>query len=286
MMTVPFAGVPIVQFAPWMLGVAALFALISLPLFFRRHIQRPMRPSLWDVPRVAQIYTTVVGSLAGFAAASAVFVARLGVDRPGAGFETTVGLFMLAFLMLAASAMEFGNTPNATETDPDFVRLQRVCFLIANVTLTLGICTSWLALRSLTLLIGLPALSDMLGALMLVIVLFAAARFGQYLLDFSSACNAVCMATPLLAVGGALLYMGVAAQWLPALRPSSAESLQFGFVVTILATLGFALQSSLFTLHSYPSLRRFVGNVETVAVGYTQVGATSIALLAITVIAR
>lgn len=287
-MTTQFAGLPVFQFAPWMLGVASLFGLLFASVFTR--MAAPRRPAvrpLWDITRVAQMYTTVVGALAGFAAASAVFVARLGVERPSnESLETTVGLFILAFLMLATSAMEFANTPNASENNPEFLQVQRLCFLIANVTLTQGICTGWLALRSLTMLINLPGLSDALGALLLIIVVLAAARLGQYLLDLTSACTALCLGTPVIALGGAFAYAYGIGGMYPAMMPTHHLPLHFAVVGTLVAATGFSLQSVLFTLYGQDILgRRGARVIEQLTVGHTLVTTASFGLLAITVAA-
>lgn len=287
-MTTHVAGLPVFQVDPWLIGVAGLFAFVFASAFARIGASPRLMPTLlWDITRVAQMYTTVVGALAGFTAASAVFVARLGVDRPKSDeLETTIGLFILAFLMLAAAAMEFANTPNAPETTIEFVRVQRLCFLIANVSLTQGICTSWLALRSLTQLLGMPGLSDALGALLLIVVVLAAFRLAQYLLDLTTACAAFCVATPLVAFGGAAAYALIARQWLPLLLPTDHLALHVALVGALVATAGFAMQSMLFTLHGFEliSLRRGVSRVvEHAAVGYTAVTTSAFGLLAIAV---
>jgi hypothetical protein len=94
------------------------------------------------------------------------------------------------------------------------------------------------------------------------------------------------MATPLLAVVGAFAYILVAGQWAPMLRPAQQEPLQFAFVLTLLSALGFGIQSALFTLHTYGGVRGLVARAEPFVVGYTQISAAAIALLAITVVAR
>jgi hypothetical protein len=274
------------QGSMWAFGVAGVYASAAAPVVLAA--TRPMRPprgSLWDVPRVAQIYTTVVGALSGFTAASAVFVARLGIDHPGEGFETTMGLFTLAFLILAGSAMEFGNTPNAVRTDEGFLRTQRLCFLLANVTLTQGICTGWLALRALLAFAGLDALMDGSAILLLLIVLVAAVRIGQYMYDFSAVCGALCALTPLAAAGVAGAYYLGLAPLVPALAPGASTPLYFAFAGALVALTGFGVQLMLFFLHSQGWLEGAVSRVaEHVVVVHAQVTATAIVLLALSIV--
>lgn len=274
------------QGSVWALGVAGVYASAAAPVVVAA--TRPMGPprgSLWDVPRVAQIYTTVVGALSGFTAASAVFVARLGIDHPGDGFETTMGLFTLAFLILAGAAMEFGNTPNAVRTDEGFLRTQRLCFLLANVTLTQGICTGWLALRALLAFAGLDALMDGAAVLLLLVVLVAAVRIGQYMYDFSAVSGTLCALTPLAAAGVAGVYYLGLAPLVPALTPGESAPLYFAFAGALVALTGFGIQLLLFFLHSSGRLEGAVSGVaEQVVVVHAQVTAAAIVLLALSIV--
>ncbi len=61
-----------------------------------------------------------------------------------------VGLLALSFVMLATSAIQCGNMPNAPIEGELFARTQRISFLLSNVAVTAGIIVSWLSLQSLT----------------------------------------------------------------------------------------------------------------------------------------
>jgi hypothetical protein len=273
----------------WVAPLLGLFAVVVTPTIVRARyaLPRAPRPLLWDIPRVAQIYTTVVGSLAGFASASLVFVARAGLDRPHPEFESMMALLLVAFLALAAAAMEFGNTPNADGGTDEFRRVQRLTFLVANVTLTQGICVSWLALRSVTLFAGLEVLSNAFAALMVLVVVMAGVRITQYLFDLTTACAPLCLVTPVLAMGAAGAYLLGLVPLAPWLAPGEHASVAFALVVALVALAGFGLQATIFSLQSAGVLDGRLGRyAEYAAVAHSHLAATSICLVAIVVIWR
>jgi hypothetical protein len=273
--------------APPFAGLLGLFALVLTPAAWcaRYASVRASRTLMWDVPRVAQVYTTVVGSLAGFASASLIFAARAGIDRPHPEFEAMMALLLVAFLTLAAAAMEFGNMPNAADEGESFRRVQRTTFLIANVTLTQGVCISWLALRSVTRFAGLDMLSDAFAGLMVLVVLVAALRIAQYLFDLTNACSVLCLVTPLSTMGAAVGYLLLLQPLAPGLIPGEHGPLVFAMISVLVALAGFGLHITTFALHTAGLLNDRVARwVDYVAVGHAHLATTSIGLVAIVVI--
>jgi hypothetical protein len=68
-------------------------------------------PPLWNIPVLNQMFTGVVGMLAGFSVTAAVFLASLGPGEGGAGFEAVVSTLIISFLILIAVAMMYASTP-------------------------------------------------------------------------------------------------------------------------------------------------------------------------------
>lgn len=236
---------------------------------------------------MSQIYTTVVGSFAGFAAASTVFVARLGFDRPTQAFEEVMGLLALSFMMLATSAIQFGNMPNAPIEGELFARTQRISFLLSNVAVTAGIIVSWLSLQSLTAYIGLVGLSEALGVFMLLVVALGLLRLAQYLFDCTALPGRICAMTPAVAVLGSSAYFFIFRGLAPHLLPPTGEPFHFAFTAAISVGLGFAAQSTIFSMlmHGYLS-DTHAWWCERLAVVHTIWISTLLCLLALSMLTR
>ena len=272
----------------WILGLFILAAVVGAPaLAVPRHRLRPHPQSLWDLPRVSQIYTTVVGSFAGFAAASTVFVARLGFDRPTQAFEEVMGLLALSFMMLATSAMQFGNMPNAPIEGETFARTQRLSFLVSNVAVTAGIIASWLSLQSLTAYIGLAGLSEALGVFMLLVVALGLLRLAQYLFDCTALPGRICVLIPAIAVLGSSAYFFIFRRFAPNLLPPAGEPFHYAFTAAISVGLGFAGQSTVFSMLMHGQLSETLSYwCERLAVAHTIWISTLLCLLALSMLTR
>lgn len=267
----------------WIVGIVVLFLAVSLPaLAVPRAMGAPPRPSLWDIPRIAQIYTTVVGSFAGFAAASTVFVARLGFDRPTQAFEEVMGLLALSFMMLATSAIQFGNMPNAPGLeDAAFLRVQRLSFLVSNVALTQGIITSWLSLVQLTAYIGLSGLAEALGVFMTLVVGIGLLRLTQYVDDHTGLPGRWCLALPPVAIAGAAAYYFGFGRAAPHFLPPVGQPFHYAFASAIVVGTGFAWQSLMFTARARDWLTDWLAwRFEQLAVAHVTFAASLLCLLA------
>ncbi|MFN8638161.1 MAG: hypothetical protein U0360_01600 [Dehalococcoidia bacterium] len=266
-----------------------LFLLVGLPALAVPRIRRTSEPlSIWDIPRTAQIYTTVVGSFAGFAAASTVFVARLGFDRPTQDFEEVMGLLALSFMMLATSAMQFGNTPNAVgREDEKFVRVQRLSFLVSNTALTQGVIASWLALQTLTNYIGLIGLAEALGLFMIFVVALGLLRLTQYVHDCTALPIRWCVAGTTLVFVGALLYFYGFGGLAPHYLPPAGQPFHYAFVSAMVVGTGFGWQSVMFSVLLNGKMSdALTWRFEQLATAHTEFAAALLCLLAFSMLAR
>src|SRR3712207_7117868 len=107
----------------WLVGVLFLIAVAAAVV---ARLGRSGRPGVtvlpWDIPGLAGPYTGVVGTLAGFSVASAIFIANLSLARESPTFAAIIGMPLVSFLTLVTSAMVYSSTPNAEldgEDDPD-----------------------------------------------------------------------------------------------------------------------------------------------------------------------
>lgn len=273
----------------WILGLVGLLLLVGLPALAVPRIRRVAEPpSIWDIPRTAQIYTTVVGSFAGFAAASTVFVARLGFDRPTEAFEEVMGLLALSFMMLATSAMQFGNMPNAAGRDDEqFLRVQRLSFLVSNTALTQGIIASWLALQTLTYYIGLVGLAEALGVFMIMVVGLGLLRLTQYIHDCTALSARWCIAGVPLVVAGAALYFYGFGGLAPHFLPPAGQPFHYAFVSATVVGTGFGWQSLMFSALLNRRLNEVLTwRFEQLAIAHTEFAAALLCLLAFSMLAR
>jgi hypothetical protein len=143
----------------WFVGTllfVAIWATVVLVLGWQpRAVQSPPP---WDIAAVGAGYTGIIGTLAGFSIASAIFIAGLSGARASPVFTTEIGMLLIAFLILVFSALILASTPK-TPTNGDAVS-QMLAHFLANFGGCLGLTVSWLALVPLLDLLGLPSLAD------------------------------------------------------------------------------------------------------------------------------
>jgi hypothetical protein len=209
-------------------------------LLFGGHDVRP--PSLlWDIPRIAQYYTTIQGFLAGFSVTSAIFLANLSVVRDSPEFEGVMGLFLLAFLAFIASAMAFATIPNAVDdSSPSFGTIQRLTYMLSLLGYFSGIGLSWLALRLLLLAIGLTYLADIFVWVLLVVLFAGSSRVCFFLNSALMVNRRGASLVPVIGFSIAIIYGIVVAPLFSDLWPGRNAPLMFGLVCFVCGTLCFA----------------------------------------------
>jgi hypothetical protein len=261
------------------LGVGAIVALLA------RTDRRVLPDTMWDVPNTGRTYTTVIGSLAAFAGTSAVFVARLGVDRPGPEFEVVFALFVFAFPTLLASAIQHANVPSlASSPDPYYLELQRYAWFLATTTLVQGLVLEWSALFPLARLVGATELAEVLRWWLLAILVPAVLWLAQFLEEFTPLPRRAALAIPAAGVSGAVLYYALSGQQ-PALWPGDLAPMRIAATGFFLALGNFGLQMAMTSIYSPGRPEgRARALLPRLAAAQGGVAATSAALLAISVL--
>jgi hypothetical protein len=196
---------------------------------------------LWDIPRIAQYYTTIQGFLAGFSVTSAIFLANLSVVRDSPEFEGVMGLFLLAFLAFIASAMSFATIPNAVDDSaPRIETIQRLTYMLSMLGYFSGIGLSWLALRLLLLAIGLTYLADIFAWVLLIVLLAGGSRVCLFLHNLLMVNRRVATLMPFIGFSIAIIYGFVLAPSFSGLWPGPNAPLMFGLVCFVAGTVCFA----------------------------------------------
>lgn len=269
----------------WIAGIVILLSLsagvTSLIGWSRR--SAPAMP-LWDIPRVAGTYTTIVGTLAGFSVASAVLIANLA--RESAAFEDAMGMFIFAFLLLISATMQFGTTPNlATGVSERYLGDQHISYVMANTAFYLGVALSWLGLRLLLLAIGLEVLPDILIWVLFFSVFVGSMRLSLHLYRHTRLSALASVSVPPVAFAFAIAYKaGIVAAW-DDLWPSHNESLFLTSVAFVIGGAGYVMQTALLALHGNPRWEALLSRfAERVVLAYAQSVVTIIALVWLAVI--
>src|SRR5262245_66417216 len=99
-------------------GLAVLVSLIIGLTVAHGWRRGPAPEPLWDIPRVGGLFTSIVGSLAGFSVASATFLSGQAATRGAERFELVIAMFLTAFLILISCAMGFATVPSAPLDGP------------------------------------------------------------------------------------------------------------------------------------------------------------------------
>jgi hypothetical protein len=232
----------------WVAGVVALLVTVSVAatLVLSRSGQGSAPRPLKDLAVVASDYSELAGALASLSLAAVVFIATLAPDSPA--FDTAIGLFILAFLVLVASAMEFAATPSlADESQADGLSEQYLSFLLANIAFYLGLALSWLGLRLLMLAIQLDELADLLTWVLLFTIILGSLRLVMHVYRYTGAAAVACLGMVGLSFIAGLGYRFVLSEAWEALWPSSDGPLRLSVVAFVLAGVGYIYQTLLFS---------------------------------------
>ena len=233
----------------WIVGTLILFAVgIAAIVAIGWTPRATPSPPPWDISSQGGTYTGILGTIAGFSVASAIFIAGLDVARFSPVFATVMGMLLVAFLILVFSALIYASTPNLPRVDDQAVS-QSLSHALANMCGCLGLTLSWLALVPLLQMLGLPSLAVTFTWLLLFVVVAASGWVALFAYHLTSATVRACLAIPILGFGLAALYRLVAARLWPAVWPATDAALKFAFVALIVAGVILNLHLALLAAH-------------------------------------
>jgi hypothetical protein len=245
----------------WVVGTIAVILVNYLTTFFlARRWPLEERPPIWDLPRAAGTYTSIVGTLAGFSVASAFFLANLSRNTGSPELETVIGMLVIAFLVLVGTAMTYGAVPtyvvphtsgNGT-IDIKFVTVQKLVFLLGHISYYIGIGLAWLSLRPLTIALGLQTLASVLTWLLLFFVFAGAGRLGMHFYGLIGGKRPAIMFMPFMGLVLASIYRLVVVPIVPVLWPVVAPVLSYAVVTFALSAVGFMSSSLLIYVLATP----------------------------------
>lgn len=242
----------------WIVGTLILFAVTMAAIVVIGWTPRttPGAPP-WDLSNLGGTYTGIVGTIAGFSVASAIFIAGLDVVRTSPMFATVMGMLLVAFLILVFSALIYASTPNAAQAG-DHAVSQSLSHALANMCGCLGLTLSWLALVPLLHMLELSSLAVTFTWLLLFVVLAAGGWVALFAYHLTTASARACLAIPVIGFGLAALYRLAAARLWPALWPATDAALQFAFIALVVAGLIFTLHLGLLAVHGSDEGRRLL----------------------------
>ena len=200
-------------------------------------------PPPWDIPSLGGTWTNIVGTLAGFSVASAVFIAGFDVARTSPAFATVIGMLLLAFLILVFSALTYASLPNAADVEGGVT--QALSHALANMNGCMGLSLSWLAFVPLLEMIGLPALAGAFTWLLLFVALAAGEWTALFAYRLTRASGRACIAIPMLGFGLPAIYRLGVVRVVPSLWPATDAALRFAFVAVAVAGLVLTAQAGL-----------------------------------------
>jgi hypothetical protein len=263
----------------WIVGTLVLFAIaiaavVAIGWTPRAEASRP----LWEIPDLGQAYTGIVGTLAGFAVASAIFIASLDFARASPAYATVIGMLLTAFLILVLAALMYASTPQAW--DADDVAHQALSHVLANMCGCLGLAISWLAFVPLLEVIELPALAETFTWLLLLVALGGAAWTALFAFRLTTASAPACLAIPLLGFGLPALYRLVVVRLWPELWPETDPALSFVFFALAVAGFMFTLQAILLLTHGEKSMQqRLRRDGHRIALAYSEASVLAVGLV-------
>ena len=263
----------------WIVGTLLLFAAgVTAIVVVGWTPRAALSPPLWDIPSLGSLYTGIVGTLAGFSVASAIFIAGLDVGRQSPVFATVIGMLLVSFLNLVMTSLMYAQIPGTPENGDD-AAIQSLGLVLANMSGCMGLAISWLVLVPLLELIGLPSLADAFTWLLLIVALAGSGSVALFAYRMTTARVAACLAIPVLGFALTSVYRLVAVRLWPALWPVTDAALHFTFVAFGVVVLMFALQSGLLLVHGEPAMRaRVRRDGHRVALAYSVVSVVTVGL--------
>jgi hypothetical protein len=235
----------------WIVGVLLLLVTGVVTVARIGWMPRPRAgAAIWDIPSLGGMYTGIVGTLAGFSVAAATFLAGLDTARGSPAFADTVGMLLVAFLVLMSSAIMYSDTPSFPASDDDFaVIIQSLAHVFANASYFLGLALAWLALRPLLLMIDLVFLADAFTWLLLAPIVAGGVWMAIFVYRLTVANGTACIAIPILGLGLPAIYRLLTIRVWPVLWPAADAAIWFAFVAFGVSFVGFIHQTGLLLVH-------------------------------------
>jgi hypothetical protein len=235
-------------------------------------------PPPWDMPSLGGIYTGIVGTIAGFSVASAIFIAGLDVARTSPLFATVMGMVLVAFLILVFSALIYASTPNGPDM-ADHAVAQSLSYVLANMCGCLGLTISWLALVPLLQMLELSSLARVFTWMLLFVTLAGGGWVALFAYHLTSASARSCLAIPLLGFGLAGFDRLFAARLWPALWPATDAALQFAFIAMGVTGMIFTCHLGLLATHGSEAGRRLQRGAHRAALAYSEAYVLTVGLI-------
>lgn len=268
----------------WLVGffvLAVLTAAISGLFGARRRFSTGR--TKWDLGSLSGAYAGIIAPLAGFSVAASVFLANLSRVAETRYFADVMALFLIAFIMLMATAVMFA-TFRSTVLDPsastDHAAIHSTLYLLSNLGFYLALSMSWLGLRPLLLSIGLSTLASVFTWILLFSLLAGALRIGAWLHTLLGVPGRASVAIPVVSILGAIAYGFLFAHRPSVLWPPTNPVLSIAVLIFAIGSVAFTFETLMITLHhkvkSHSRLRRVL---ELLITPYIGLSISAIALL-------
>ena len=268
----------------WIVGTLIIFAVGVAAIVAIGRTPRAMPgPPPWDISSLGGTYTGIVGTIAGFSVASAIFIAGLDVARTSPLFATVMGMLLVAFLILVFSALIYASTPNAPDL-ADHAVAQPLSHVLANMCGCLGLNLSWLALVPLLQMLELSSLAVVFTWLLLFVIVAGGGGLAVFAYHLTTASARACLAIPVLGFGLVGFYRLIAARLWPALWPATDAALQFAFIAMGVAGMIFAFHMGLLAAHGSEAGRRLPRGAHRVALAYSEAYVLAVGLIWLAVV--
>ena len=221
---------------------SAVAGAVALPLASGR--PEP-RESPWDIGDNARKMVTIAGGLAAFTITGVVLLLSFAREPAGIGtpLSEAVGMFLVAYISLVATALMYGNLTRA-EVVTSGVEVQTLQFSITTMAFFRSIFLGWLALPPLVEAYGFDALAEQISWLVLVAAVLGGWTMSVAVLHRLGYVRVRTVAlVPVLALVGCTVVALLFAFWFPEGRSdTSALYLAYAlFALNVLSFLSYAV---------------------------------------------
>lgn len=194
----------------WIIGVLSLVILVgAVTGIFSRKRTSPTFVTEWDLESLSGEYAAIIAPLAGFSVAAAVFLANLSRVARTSYFADVMALFLIALIMLMATAVMFATFRSARlgpSPSEELLSVHSMLYLICNLGFYLSLSMSWLGLRPLLLSIELSALAEVFTWVLLFSLTLGAIRVGAWLHIFLGTKMLASLLVPIIPIVTVVAY--------------------------------------------------------------------------------
>lgn len=267
----------------WLVGILSLIVIIGgiTALLGRKRNPAPFATD-FDLDSLSASYARITAPLGAFSVAGAVFLANLIREVENVFFVDVMALFLIAFIMLMATAIIYATFRSAKLLSlPDHHHdVHCMLFIICNLLFYMSLSVSWVGLRPLLLSIELSSLADVFTWVLLFSLLAGAIRLGAWLHTLLGIRFLQSVFIPVIPIVAVVIYAQALAPRFTLLWPEANPVLTFAILVFAVGAIGGGVETAMITFYGNREAHHRIQRIGNMLIApYVSAGIAAVTLL-------